>query len=402
MANILYVSDLASEGSGYAKISISLCVGLAERGHDIKIIGLNYRGEEHRFPLSIIPCAGFPDSYAMINNFMMMPEGEWKPDIAIIAFDLPQQHSYIERMNEYQLPYIGITPLENSPLTFSWAAPLLNADVIYFISEMGTNAAKEAGVNIAEYIQIGVDPLWIVPEKDDRDKMRKNMGVEDKFVVLSVADNQERKNLWAGLAIICLAVYGITLEELWKIILDPNKHVKELEKQIDNLKYILITREHLTFGWKLRDLATELGIEEELSIVERGIPFEQLWTYYAISDMFLNTSKAEGLGMPVLEAMSVGTPVLASETGAIPELLENGRGFTIPPEYSFIDVWGNSRRDMVNIEEGAKILREMMVSDLQDVTKKAKEYTESRNWDTPIKQLGEKIEELLNGKSEEN
>jgi len=378
MANILYISDLASEGSGYAKISISLCIGLSELGHDIKAIGLNYRGNEHRFPFTIIPAKTFGETDAMIQNFMMSPE--WKPDIVIVAFDLPQQHSYIEKINKYKIPYIGITPLENPPLTMSWAAPLLNADTIYFISKMGAEAAKEAGLSMAEYMQIGVDPLWIIPRKEDKEKMRKNMGVADKFVVLSVADNQERKNLWAGLEIIA----------------------KLKREGINNLKYILITREHLTFGWRLRDLGTELGINEELSIVERGIPFEQLWTYYAISDVFMNTSKAEGLGMPVLEAMSCGVPILAAETGALPELLEDGRGFTIPPKYSFRDVWGNGTRDMVDIDAGAKLLRKMMEEDLQDVTKKAKEYTDSRSWDIPVKQLNEKIEELLDGKPEES
>jgi len=145
----------------------------------------------------------------------------------------------------------------------------------------------------------------------------------------------------------------------------------------------------------LRDLATDIGINEELNIVERGLPFSILWTYYAAADLFLLTSKAEGLCMPILEAMSTETPVLANETGAVPELLADERGYMIPVEYSFIDVWGNSRRDMVNIEAGAKLLKKLMETDMSTTIKNAKEYVNNRTWDVPVNQLDAKIKELV-------
>ena len=258
------------KGSGYLQISIPLCKGLAEKGYKIWAIGINYEGEEHDFPFSIIPCKNFQEAHAMLVNLHRLEN----PDVLIVALDLPHQGFFIDKLNQVEgLKYVCITPLENPPLTMSWAAPLLSADAVYFISEMGTEAAREAGVLDAEHIQVGIDPMWIAPEKEDRERMRKNMGVEDKFVVLTVADNQERKNLWAAMEMIA----------------------KAKNEGVDNLKYILITREHLTFGYRLRDLATELGINDELMIVERGLPFAQLWMYYAIADLFLLTSKGEGL-----------------------------------------------------------------------------------------------------------
>jgi glycosyltransferase involved in cell wall biosynthesis len=372
VSTILFITDADFKGSGYMKVSIPLCDGLAKLGHKIFMAGLNYEGQEHNFPFTIIPTRTFEEVHAMIINLHKMEH----IDVVIVALDLPHQSFLIEKVKPLGMKYICITPLENPPLTMSWAAPLLSADGVYFISEMGALAARKAGITYVKHIQIGVDPLWVMPTKDDRERIRKSMGLDGKFVVLTVADNQERKNLWAGLEMIARAKRdGAT-----------------------NLKHILITREHLTFGWRLRDLATELEINDELIIIERGLPFTALWTYYVAADVYLLCSKGEGLGLPILESMACGLPVMATDTGAIPELLEDGRGYKVPVEYTFRDVWGNGKRDMVDVEAGAKILRELMETDMSDTALRAKEYVNQRTWDIPVNQIHEKLVELTDDK----
>ena len=44
----------------------------------------------------------------------------------------------------------------------------------------------------------------------------------------------------------------------------------------------------------------------------------------ARSDVFVLTSRHEGFGVPVLEAMSLGVPVVANEAGALPEVVGDG------------------------------------------------------------------------------
>lgn len=52
----------------------------------------------------------------------------------------------------------------------------------------------------------------------------------------------------------------------------------------------------------------------------------------AAADLFLLASHKEGLPRAIIEAMMVGLPVVATQVGGVPELVEHGRtGFLIPP-----------------------------------------------------------------------
>ncbi|MGI6103681.1 MAG: glycosyltransferase, partial [Patescibacteria group bacterium] len=51
----------------------------------------------------------------------------------------------------------------------------------------------------------------------------------------------------------------------------------------------------------------------------------------AIADLFLLPSEREGLSLAALEAMTMGVPVVATEVGGMPELIQTGEnGFLAP------------------------------------------------------------------------
>ena len=68
----------------------------------------------------------------------------------------------------------------------------------------------------------------------------------------------------------------------------------------------------------LRSLAAELGISDEVVFVG-GVKLEETVDFYRAADAFVYPSLNETFGLPILEAMACGCPVVTSDTSAMPE-----------------------------------------------------------------------------------
>lgn len=371
---ILYVSDFDLSGSGYKNIAAALCDELTGRGHDIIALGLGYGGQVHHHPFKIVPARGLQYIIPMIQQFR---QAEMPIEAVVVALDIPLQEALLHQLQAPQqdLPYIGIFPLEAPPLCGPWAIAMLRMSARLIMSHFGLAAMREKGVEGA-FIPIGVDTeSWRPPNDDERILLRQGMGVEDDtFVVLTVADNQERKNLSRSM-------------EIFADFAQDRKAV-----------YWLVTRPKSPVGWKLEDYAMSLGIMEKMMIWERGISFKQLWSLYAAADCMLLTSKAEGLAMPVLEAMACRLPVIGTKCAAIQEHLDEGRGLLIEPDYTMIDVWGNSNRYLAGREDGLyqmQLLRNgMSMDDINEMLTRAQEYVQARTWAGAVDVLEETIKRV--------
>jgi glycosyltransferase involved in cell wall biosynthesis len=76
---------------------------------------------------------------------------------------------------------------------------------------------------------------------------------------------------------------------------------------------------HLRFS--LRAFAQGLGIESRNLLLTGFVSDRDLAALYRACELFVFPSLYEGAGLPILEAMTCGAPVVASNTSAIPELL---------------------------------------------------------------------------------
>lgn len=83
---------------------------------------------------------------------------------------------------------------------------------------------------------------------------------------------------------------------------------------------------------ELKDRAKELGIYNK---EVRFFPFTTSPQAVAAASRYtIITSNLEGLPMSVLESMQVGTPVIASAVGGVPEIIDNHSGFLVPIDQS--------------------------------------------------------------------
>ena len=115
----------------------------------------------------------------------------------------------------------------------------------------------------------------------------------------------------------------------------PRKNIKGLLRAMVHLKaagrtWPLIHAGPL--GWHYQDTLQEidrLGLEGSVRFLGR-VPLPELVTLYNMASVFVYPSFYEGFGLPVLEAMACGCPVIASNTSSLPEVVGEA-GLLIDP-----------------------------------------------------------------------
>jgi glycosyltransferase involved in cell wall biosynthesis len=108
----------------------------------------------------------------------------------------------------------------------------------------------------------------------------------------------------------------------------------ELEKQAmyPDLKLIIIGDE-LSKNPDLRRTVIRSGVQNDVRFMG-FVPIEMLRVFYDAAKIFVFPSLYEGFGLPPLEAMAHGTPVVTSNTSSLPEVVGNA-AVLVNPENVF-------------------------------------------------------------------
>lgn len=107
---------------------------------------------------------------------------------------------------------------------------------------------------------------------------------------------------------------------------DPRKGLKYLlssfKKVVENFdaKLVIVGKGDQA---ELKDFSKSLGISENIYFTG-FVDDINLKKYYSLCDIYVCSSKLEGFGLTILEAMAAGKPIVATKVGAISELLING------------------------------------------------------------------------------
>jgi glycosyltransferase involved in cell wall biosynthesis len=139
--------------------------------------------------------------------------------------------------------------------------------------------------------------------------VRKKLNIPDGPYVLSLATLEPRKNI--AQTIRCFA-----------------RVVKE--EKINDLSLVLVG----TKGWDFEDILNEMAVSPELQkkiILAGYVHDEDLAPLYSGATMFVYPSFYEGFGLPPLEAMQCGVPVITSNTSSLPEVVGQA-GIMVKPE----------------------------------------------------------------------
>lgn len=136
----------------------------------------------------------------------------------------------------------------------------------------------------------------------------------------------------------------------------------------------------------LKELSKELNIEDK-TVFTGKVPFTDVPKYHNMLSVSVSVSNSESFGVAIIEASSCSKPVVVSNVGGLPEVVEDGvSGFVVPP------------RDPQATAEAIEKL--ILNESLQQQIGQAGRARVNRlyNWDDNVKQMIKIYKDILNAK----
>jgi glycosyltransferase involved in cell wall biosynthesis len=199
-------------------------------------------------------------------------------------------------------------------LKASQGPSLKRADVVMAISDFTRR-------DILEHFDIDVSKVVVTPPvvseaphigDADRHAVRESLGLQGDFVLYPAATYPHKNHL-----MLVRAFAAVAAEHDVTLVLTGATGAGAWGSAFSTQGEIAV-------------LAEKLGVADKVRMLGY-LPREQLLALYAEATMLAFPSRFEGFGLPVVEAMAAGCPVLAADATALPELVE-GAGLLIDPD----------------------------------------------------------------------
>jgi glycosyltransferase involved in cell wall biosynthesis len=137
--------------------------------------------------------------------------------------------------------------------------------------------------------------------------------------------------------------YGIKIPYLIGVGFEPRKnidiviqaYVRLLNNESSKILNLVLVCAHQGIAEKLRNQIDNLGLKGKV-LVLADIRHDDLRLLYGLSTALVFPSRRESFGLPPLEAMASGTPVIASNSSSLPEVLGKAALLVDPNDVSGI------------------------------------------------------------------
>ena len=177
------------------------------------------------------------------------------------------------------------------------------------MAQFGQKQVKDYYNLNVQHIPHGTEPnrFYRLPD-EQRNKLRQDWGLQDKFVIGVVARNQPRKNLDRTLKSFSLLKDKIPNAILF-LHLDPNDPAGQIFNIPSMIKKLNIENRVIFSGMQ----------------AHKGFDWDKMNEVYNLMDCFFLSTSGEGFGIPIIEAMACKVPVVATDYTTTPELVINNK-----------------------------------------------------------------------------
>lgn len=282
-------------------------------------------------PKSVIPKTFFISSYLSINSIIKREKFDIIHSLTNVGLLFPGHFNKINTVFDLS-PYLfpeTHTFWQSHANRYFYRFSYWNKDKIIAISN-STKIDLMRYFHIPEHkikvIYLGIDSFYKPADTEEQTRVLNKYCIKQPFI-LFVGTLEPRKNI------------PTLLKSFYK--LKKNKYPHKL---------VIVGRK----GWRYRnifEIISSLKLQDEI-IFTGYVPEEDLPGLYSAANLFVYPSLYEGFGLPPLEAMACGCPVITSNTSSLPEIIGDGGVLVNPYDFeAFTKVIQNLIDDLSLKEE---------------------------------------------------
>lgn len=401
MAKVLWLGDAGCH-TGFARVTHAIGERLvSDYGHDVHVLAVNYDGGDPwptNLKLHVPNTKVATDIYGQSRVIELLAKIE--PDVVVMLNDpnivldqiLRSKYDAQHILLKYR-PILAYVPIDGHNHPRAWF------DALHKVARplaMSAHGVKEmtVGDKVPDLVYHGVDHDRFFPVSQKRPLTLSNGNTihskteakqqfgwaKDDFVVLRVDKNSGRKDYPAS----------------WKALvpfMHRHKNVRvHFHCQGDGLEHGLDIKSMLS---RDPDTHPRFSLPSNLD-TWYGWPEIDLVGLYNAADVFITTSRGEGFGLTIAEAMSCGVPVIAQNVSAIPEVVGPG-GILIEPDRETTVPSGKDQW-LADIDGFTAALERLYQSSgaRRDLGHKAREHViKTFSWDDAAASFDRHIAELI-------
>jgi len=397
VAKILWIGDGGCV-TGFGRVTHAIGERLVEKGHDVSVLAFNYRGDHWPTSLKLYRPDVIKSGDVWGKTRYIELLGKVEPDVVVMLHDanllinLLTENSYDpDKILLRYRPILTYIPVDGTNRPPGWDAFLSTVTNVVTMSKFG-----QAAFTGSKLVYHGVDgnEFWPVsPERPvitstgvvctTKAECKEAFGRDpDTFLILRVDKNSGRKD-WPA-----------TIKALWPVM-----------KRHEDIRVHLHTEARNDSGVLLDALLSrEPDLHDRFSTPDLFNSFEG-WAQQDLnalinsSDLFVSTSRGEGFGLNLAEALMCGVPVIAQNVSAIPEVVGPG-GVLIEPLDRLITVPSGQDLWLADIDAFSEAIEQLYLdsSTRQFLGMAGREHVvQSFSWDVAADRFGEYINALAAG-----
>lgn len=388
---ILWVGD-AGVSTGFARCTHAVCDHLYAQGWDVDVLGVNYYGDPYDYPYNIWPCSqpwdGGRDNFGLTRLPRMIQR--LRPDVVVLLTDPWHVVNYMRAIDSMpdEVP---------RPHVVGWLAvdarnqdgePLNQLDHVVTWTDFADMELRRGGYQgDSSVVPLGVDLSVFRPIPKDA-ALKEALGgfelPEGSHLIGLVGRNQPRKRLDLALSYFADWIKQYERDDvyLYAHVAPTGEKGFHLEKLT---KY---------FGLHGRVLWTNAGLGQ-------GYTNEQMAHIYNALDCYWTTTSGEGWGLPCLEAMACGVPVVVPDFSGLGSWVPDDVGIKVQCSEPMINAPLNSKPYTVGMvpERQASIeALEQVIANPKDASKRAArglELAQSLTWERTAWQFESVLSQVL-------